>query len=124
MSDGYIVVSLEGGDEVELESDKEGKFSISCLNSLAGTTVSGLKYLSTNSRYRGVRVDDGELLEPNDGWQSETRIYQVVLNRSDLEKNSQQNTGIQQPACNSDAIACCNVISNERSHKGTRVCIA
>ena len=60
MSDGHIVVSLErggggggggGGNEVELESDKERKFTISWLSSLTGTSVSGLKYLSTNSRY-------------------------------------------------------------------------
>ena len=61
--------------EVELESDKEGEFTISCLSLLTGTTVSGLKYLSTNSHYRGVRVEDGELFEPNDGWQSESRSF-------------------------------------------------
>ena len=32
-------------DEVELESDEEGKFTISSLSSLTGNTVSGLKYL-------------------------------------------------------------------------------
>ena len=44
--------------------------------------------------------------------------------KSDEEKNSQQKTGRQQPAFNSDAIASCIVISNERSHKGTRVYIS
>ena len=47
-------------------------------------------------------------------------LYEIVLNRSDLVKNSQQNTGSQPPAFNSN----CYVISDERSHKGTCVYIA
>ena len=51
-------------------------------------------------------------------------LYEIVLNRSDLVKNSQQNTGSQPPAFNSNAFASCYVISDERSHKGTCVYIA
>ena len=115
-SDGYIVVLVEGGEEIELESDKEGNFTISSLSSLTGTTVSGLRYLSANSRYRGVRVEAGDLLEPNDGWQSATRVYQVVLNRDDLN----QERDIRQPYSqkHTDGIAGCNLTSEEQSHHG------
>ena len=34
-----------GGDEVKLKSDKEGKFTISCLSSLIGTTVKWIEVL-------------------------------------------------------------------------------
>ena len=37
--------------------------------------------MSETSRHRGVRVEAGELLEPNGGWQPEKRIYSVVAKR-------------------------------------------
>ena len=78
---GYIVVTVDGKENLELECNTAGKFLISDLESLIGISAVGLKYVSETSRYRGVRVEAGELLEPNGGWQPESRIYSVVAKR-------------------------------------------
>eukprot|EP00731_Ephydatia_muelleri_P007225 Em0003g1473a len=59
----YIVVTVEGVEQLELEDDSEGRFT-SSLDSLIGVPTSGLRY---NSRYRGVRVENGQLMRPYDG---------------------------------------------------------
>ena len=71
---GYIVVTVDGKENLELECNTAGKFLISDLESLIGISAVGLKYVSETSRYRGVRVEAGELLEPNGCWQPESRI--------------------------------------------------
>ena len=75
----FIVVTLDGVENLELEADSEGRFTLTCLDSLVGVLSVGLRYLSKNSRFRGVRVANGELLRPPDGWKSEERIYRVVV---------------------------------------------
>ena len=79
MCENYIVVTLDGNENLELECDENGRFMLSSLDALVGVTTSGLKYISHTSRYRGVRVQDGELLPPSDGWQSDTRVYHVIV---------------------------------------------
>ena len=78
---GYIVVTVDGKENLELECNTAGKFLISDLESLIGISAVGLKYVSETSRYRGVRVEAGELMKPNGGWQPESRIYSVVAKR-------------------------------------------
>lgn len=54
----YIVVTLNGDENLELEADSRGCFTLSCLDSLVEVTTVGLRYMSQNSRYRGVRVEN------------------------------------------------------------------
>ena len=57
------------------------KFLLSDLESLIGASTVGLKYVSETLHHWGVRVEAGELLEPNGGWQPKSRIYSVVAKR-------------------------------------------
>eukprot|EP00731_Ephydatia_muelleri_P006897 Em0003g1145a len=85
----YIVVTVEGVEQLELEADSEGRFTLSSLDSLIGVPTSGLRYMSQNSRYRGVRVENGELMRPYDGWQSEGRVYIVLAKNQQVSAESQ-----------------------------------
>ena len=73
MSD-YIVVTVDGKENLELECNSPGKFVLSDLESLIGASVVGLKYVSETSRHRGVRVEAGELLG---GWQLESSLITI-----------------------------------------------
>lgn len=85
----YIVVTVEGVEQLELEADSEGRFTLSSLDSLIGVPTSGLRYMSQNSRYRGVRVENGELMRPYDGWQSEGRVYKVLAKNEQVSAEPQ-----------------------------------
>ena len=67
----------------------EGRFTLSSLDSLIGVPTSGLRYMSQNSRYRGVRVENGELMRPYDGWQSEGRVYIVLAKNQQVSAEPQ-----------------------------------
>ena len=82
MESNYIIVTLDGKAEFELECEPDGRYTMSSLAALVGCTPAGLTYSAPHSsRTRGVRIQDGVLLPPSDGWQtSKNRVYRIVLN--------------------------------------------
>ena len=47
--------------------------------------------MSQNSRYRGVHMENGELMRPYNGWQSEGRVY-VVLVKANQQVSAEPQT--------------------------------
>lgn len=80
----YILVSANGQDPVELECEDDGSYLLSSLTALVGGESAGLMYDNPDTgRPRGVKVRDGELLAPRDGWGDENRVYRVVFKARD-----------------------------------------
>ena len=74
---------MDGETEFELECEPDGRYMMSSLAALVGCTPAGLTYSAPNSsRTRGVRIQDGVLLPPSDGWQTSENIRVYIFNKS------------------------------------------
>ena len=87
MENPFILVTADGKEELELVCEPDGRYLMSSLAALVGGTPVGLTYTSPqSSRQRGVRVVNGEILPPSDGWlTSSNRIYRVVFYNTAVE---------------------------------------
>ena len=71
----YILVTL-GSEPVELECEEDGSYLLSSLAAAVGCEVTGLCFKNeATGHFRFVKVANGRLLPPKDGWG--LRIYHV-----------------------------------------------
>lgn len=72
----YVQVCEDDGSPVELPVEEDKTLLLSTLTAQF-PRATGLKYQSETGCMRGVRLSDGRLFPPPDGWQN--RVYQIVV---------------------------------------------
>jgi len=72
----YILITLDGDKPIELECEEDGKFLLASLEAVLRCDVTSLRYRNeATGNFRFVRIANGELLPPKDGWG--LRLYYV-----------------------------------------------
>ena len=78
----YVRISdISGTDMVELPTENDGTMLLSTLTSQYPDTI-GLRFQSESGAWRGVRVVDGVLDAPLEGWRE--KVYVIVTKTSEL----------------------------------------